>query len=207
MSRPKGSLNRPKAPTANGDVDTDHNKKPKADKPPKAAPEALNDDQLQVLFHKHKRDYEKALAAKKDAAAKFLNVCKLAKSESVSIKDIKLAIDLESEGGEERMREDIQRRHRVARWAGLPVGTQPSFFDEEDRTPSVDRARAEGHRSGLKGESANAPSHFGMLQQQAWLTGWGEGQKVLTDRIKETHNDQRAEDAAEFDGGEEAPAT
>lgn len=165
----------------------------------KPAKAPLTDAELQGLFEHHKGNYEKALAAKKKADATFKDICKKAKAESVSIADIKLAIDLEDDGGEERLREKIERTHRVARWLGLPVGTQPSFFDEVDRTPSVDKAEAEGHRSGLKGESANPPPHFGMAQQQAWLTGWHTGQKVLTDRIRQTNDDQRGEDAAEFD--------
>lgn len=197
LSRPKGSKNKAKAPTADqGDVETDHN----GNGAGHPAKEPLTDEQQQGLFEHHKGKYEKALASKKAADAALKNICKTAKGEGVSVADIKLAIDLEEDGGEERLREKIERQHRIARWLGLPVGSQPSFFDDEDRTPSVEKAEAEGKRAGMKGESCNPPGHLGMAQAQYWTAGWHAGQKVLADRIGQKHDQERAEDAAEFDG-------
>lgn len=190
MARPQGSKNKPKAPTADGEVETSHNGHAKA---------PLTDEQLQGLFEHHKAAYEQSLKAKKAADAAFKNTAKLAKFDGVSIADIKLAIDLEEEGGEERLREKIAAQHRIARWLGLPVGTQPSFFDDEDRMPSIDKAAIEGKRAGLKGESCNPPAHYGSAQQQAWIDEWHIGQKVLADRIGQKHDGERAADAAEFD--------
>ena len=193
MARPKGSRNKPKVPAADGEVETTHNGSVKPGKEP------LTDEQMQGLFEHHKEEYERGLKAKKAADAALKNICKLAKSEGVSIADIKLAIDLEEDGGEERLREKIAAQHRIARWLGLPVGTQPSFFDDEDRMPSVEKAELDGKRAGLKGESADPPAHYGLAQQQYWLTGWHAGQKILAERIAQKHDQERAEDAAEFD--------
>jgi ribosome modulation factor len=189
MGRTRGSRNRPKDDAADSAK-------------PNNAP--LTDEQQQALFFEHQKAYKAALEKKKAADAAFKNQCKLIKSEGTSVKDIKAAIDLESEGGEERLREEIERKHRIARWLGLPVGTQPSFFDEADRTPSIDKAMADGKRAGLKGESATPPKHYGGQQQGAWMEGWHEGQAVLMNRMGQKHDEQRAQDAADFDKPGEA---
>ena len=193
MGRPKGSTNKPKVPAADGEVESTHNGAGRPGREPQT------DEQLQALFEQHKKHYEAALAEKKKADTDFKNTCKLAKSEGVSIADIKLAIELEEEGGEEKLREKIAANHRVARWLGLPVGTQPSFFDDEDRTPSIDKAFNEGKRAGLKGDPCSSPHHYGTQQSQSWIDGWQEGQQVIAARFKETHDAQRAKDATEFD--------
>lgn len=172
-----------KVPSADGDVDQEHNGKPSK------AP--LTDEQLQSLTAHHTKAYVKALAEKKKTDAEFKNICKLAKAEGVSVADIKDTIALETEEGREELRAEIERKHRVARWAGLPVGAQPSFF-EEDRTPSIDKARADGKRAGLKGESANPPRQMGHEQTEHWMVGWHEGQKVLAERIKQSGDAEAA---------------
>lgn len=191
MGRPPGSRNKAKAPSAkapsaDGEVSISHN-------------EPLTDEQLQALFEQHKKHYEAALADKKKADADFKNVCKRAKGEGVSIADIRLAIDLEGEGGVEKLREKIAAQHRVARWFGLPVGTQPSFFDHDDRTPSIDKAFNDGKRAGLKGDAASPPHHLGVQQSSSWLDGHAAGQAVIAARFKEKHDEQRAEDSKAFD--------
>ena len=183
MARPVGSKNKPKAPTADGEVASNHNGKP--------AREPLTDEQEHALCAHHALAYEKALAAKKAADAAFKNTCKLAKSEGVPLASIKDYIELQTEEGQEKLREEIARKHKVARWAGLPVGTQANFFDEEP--PSIDRAMDDGKRAGLKGESAKPPDHLTQQQQDAWLEGHAQGQSIIAGRFQKTGDDDGPE--------------
>ncbi len=76
----------------------------------------LTDEQLQVLVFQHKKEYAAALAKKKEADAALKNVCKKAKAElgAGAVDDIKLAIELDSDEGQARLREEMDRKARVA---------------------------------------------------------------------------------------------
>lgn len=185
MGRKPGSKNRPKTDEEGGLTGKPNN-----------AP--LTDEQLQSLFFEHKRAYEKSLTAFKAAQADLKNTGKLIKAEGGSVAEVKIAIALESDGGNEKMQQRIERELRVAKWMGAPVGTQFSLLDE-DRTPSIDKATDDGKRAGLKGENCTPPNHMGDQQQQAWIDGWHAGQKVLADRIAQKHGQERAQDAEDFE--------
>jgi len=214
--RPKGSTNKTKAakpekfpePQAENEAVRPGSNKPKAPKGPTVKPqvakEPLNDEQEHALTQHHSEKYKKLLELKKTAAANLKNGCKLAKAEGVSLKQIKEYIDYQTEEGQERLREDLARKQKVARWAGLPVGTQINFLEEIDRTPIDERTREDGKRAGLKGEKCEAPRHVPGNLISAWVEGWTAGQAVLAARITQ----QKDEDSREFDdelpaGGEE----
>ena len=206
MARPKGSTNKPKADGA-----------PKAAKVPKAPREprvaqigdnsgavAPTDEQLQALHFQHVAKYEKAVETKRRADVALKNVAEAAKKDlgPRAVAEIKLAIQLKTPEGEVRVRDTLASQLRVARWAGLPVGSQADLFPE-DRTPAVDRARADGKRAGLAGEHPKTPHHPSTPQAQAWLEGWHEGQAVLVGGIKTT---VEAVHAFEVDAEDPRPA-
>lgn len=200
--RPRGAKNKtrkkgeafPDPQAENGHVEPNHNQ-------PHVAKEPLNDEQLHALTAHHAKAYEKLLAAKKASDAALKNGCKLAKAEGVPLKQIKEYIDLQTEEGQAAFREDLARQHMVARWAGMPVGTQMNFFDEVDRTPSDEQAKSDGKRAGLRGEKCEAPRHLPGNLVSAWTEGWHSGQEVLAGKIKQ----QRQEDGEEFDKNPPAP--
>lgn len=154
----------------------------------------LTDEQLESLFHHHKRLYANALAAKKKADADFKNTCKRAKSESVDPKMIAFALELEGDK-DGRLEQERAEKERIARWMGAGYGEQLSLLD---RTPGEDRAGAEGFRAGAAGESRNSP-YSGILEA-AWLDGWTRGQKSLQSSL--SLFEERAKAAAEDDGPE-----
>lgn len=168
----------------------------------------LSDDDLQALFWQHKRAYVEALARKKDADAKFKNVCKTAKAElgDGSVEDIKTAIELETEEGEARISDRLKRVLRVSRWAGASIGTQFDMFDEgADKTPADDRAFAEGKRDGLKGEPRKTDYHPSTSQYRRYMDGYQVGQEALVrSKIKPTANDDAT--AAPTDSGSDGEA-
>lgn len=205
--RPKGSKNKTKdtstVPASDRTVDPKDNEDkqatPAAPRGPTVAKDPLSDEQEHALTAHHTREYEKFLKAKKDADANFKNACKRAKSEGVGLRQIKEYIDYQTDEGRERLKEDLARKQKVARWAGLPVGTQINFLEEVDRTPIDERTKDDGKRAGLRGEKCEASKHIPGNLISAWVEGWQEGQGVLSARIKQTSDEQRAEDAKTFD--------
>lgn len=189
MARPKGSKNRPKIIAANTN----------AAAPPPANHNQLTDEQRQSLFFQHKQKYEHMLGLKKKADADFKNACKLAKSEvgDDAVERIKYAIELETEEGENRLKERILRQAEVARWMGLPIGAQGALFGE-DRTPADDRARDEGKRAGMEGKERRSPYDPATSQARAWMEGYDAGQDVNRSLMK---------DAIKPLGTKAAPAT
>jgi hypothetical protein len=91
----------------------------------------------------------------------------------------------------------------VARFLNHPVGTQPELpLDMEDRTPGVDKAKAEGEVAGAEGQKCSAPYAAGSPMEQAWLTGWHDGQAILASAFQKLEA-KAAEDPAEDDEGED----
>ncbi|MFG1245750.1 hypothetical protein [Xanthobacter flavus] len=176
MARPKGSKNKPKIVPANAN----------ASPPPPANHNQLTDEQQQALFEQHKTKYEHFLALKKKADADFKNACKLAKSElgDGAVDDIKLSIQLETPEGEAEFKEEMDRKARVARWKGLPIGMQASLF-VEDRTPGDERAFGEGKRAGMAGKERRAPYDAATSQFRKWLEGYDAGQEVNRSLMKD----------------------
>jgi hypothetical protein len=69
----------------------------------------------------------------------------------------------------------------VARFLNHPVGTQPELpLVMEDRTPGIDKAKAEGEIAGAEGKTCSAPYAAGSPNEQAWIKGWHDGQATIT---------------------------
>lgn len=181
--RPKGSKNKPKViETSPG---AGHNS-------------GLTGDQLQALTLQHKAKYQKSLAAKKEADAAFRNICKQAKAElgEDAIDDIKLAIELDSEEGQARLKADMERRARVAAWFGLEIGTQGALF-APDRTPVEDKAFAEGKRAGMEGTLRSAPQHYAQDIAERWYQGYDAGQTIIRGQMKDAFTTPHQEQSAD----------
>lgn len=181
------------APAANG-----HNK-----------PE-LTDDEQRALMLQHKRPYQEALQAKKDAAAAFLSVCKKAKAECGKevVADIKDAILMDSAEGQKAIKAEIERQHKVARWMGLAVGTEPSFFEHTDRRQAIDIAYDAGKIAGMEGKTQQPPHDPSVPQYQRWLEGWHDGQDILMSafgKIKTAPVASETENEADTSGAPFAP--
>lgn len=138
---------------------------------------ALTEEQRQALHWQHLKSYERALKLKKDADAAFKNACKIIKADGGNVNAIKLTISLQTPEGESAFRARMEMEAEVAKWNG--VGVQVDMFSDE-RQPSVDKARADGKRAGLKGETAKPPHAPETEQFRQWMEGYYEGQSVLT---------------------------
>jgi len=100
-----------------------------------------------------------------------------------AVRDIRTWALLKDEKGEEKLKEKIEAQMRIARWLGLAMGTQAELFGE-DRTPSVDRAYAEGKRDGLAGDPCKPDYAPELEQYRLYMDGFHEGQAILAKGIK-----------------------
>jgi hypothetical protein len=198
MGRPKGSRNRkngtaePKAsapaPEAEGaGPEPGHN----------GGPPELTDDERRALLFQHKRNYEAALADKKAADANFKNACKRAKAEcgKDAVDDIKDAIAFEAPNGQQLFAAEVERKQRIARWLGLPVGAQVEF-NFIDRTPVDDRAFDAGKVAGMEGKDCKPPAS--VHAPEKWTEGWHAGQAVLMSAFTKVKAAAGEEDASKL---------
>lgn len=143
-------------------------------------PEPLSEDQTIALTFTHKRAYSAALAVKKKADADLKNAAKLAKAElgADAIADIKDIIAVETEEGEKKLKAEVERKLKIARWMGLPNGANGDLFPQVDRAPAIDRAAARGKRDGLAGERADPQCDPSVPQYNSYMEAYHAGQKV-----------------------------
>lgn len=146
----------------------------------------LTDDQRFALTAMHKKVIARIMVAQQELANDLRNAKKLAKSElgPYAIDDIKDMIALETEEGEAKHKAEVERRVKVARWMGLPVGTQGSIFEAVDREPAEDKAYHLGKRHGLAGDTQQNPHSPGAPQYQRYLDGFHDGNAVLAQGIR-----------------------
>lgn len=201
MGRPKGSKNRKNGAAAEAAADA-----PKAATPAPGhnAPAELTDDEKRALLFQHKRKYETALADKRAADAEFKNVCKKAKAECgwAAVDEIKDAIAFEAPNGQQLFAAEVERKQRIARWLGLPVGAQVEF-NFTDRTPVDDRAFDAGKVAGMEGKDCKPPASCHAPEK--WTAGWHDGQAVLMSaftKVKAAGGEGEV-DATEAAGAEE----
>lgn len=92
--------------------------------------------------------------------------------------------------------EEIEQRRaeiEVARFLNHPIGTQPDFFNEPDRTPDVDKAKAQGEAAGAGGKTCSSPWSVGSPQEQSWIEGWHIGQATIASAFKKLEAKAAAE--------------
>lgn len=138
----------------------------------------LTDDERHALHLRHCREYEVALSAKKEVDADFKNVGKRIKSEDDSVAMVKKTIMARTPEGEAALKGEMEETANVLRWSGVDVGDTKDMFPT-DRTPSVDRANAEGKRAGMDGAVCKPPHDPSVPQYKAWIDGWQDGQGIL----------------------------
>lgn len=101
---------------------------------------------------------------------------------------------------DDKMIEQRRAEIEVARFLNHPIGTQPELpLNMEDRTPDVERARAQGEIAGAEGKSRTPPWSTGSPQEQAWLDGWSAGQSTLLSAFKKLEAKAEAEPEDESD--------
>lgn len=160
-------------------------KKPKIDKPakepkaPKGEPKRTDvagsntmDPQKRALFLSDKDKYAKAIERQKSATAAVRNAAKTIKADGFSMRQIKLAIQLETPEGEAEFRSLIANDLLAAQYQGAAIGAQLSLFLEPDRTPAVDMAYDEGQKDAMEGKSAKPGYDPSTAQHARYMDGF-----------------------------------
>ncbi|HEY1980725.1 MAG TPA: hypothetical protein VGH13_11610 [Xanthobacteraceae bacterium] len=139
---------------------------------------SLSDDEKRALTLHHKRKYETADALVEKAKADRTAVADLAKSDlgKGALADIK---DMILADNPKKMKGVLERAQRLARWAGLKVGSQPQLFEQAQ----VDNFE-NGKTAGMSGDTCEPPKNLAQDAQQLWINGWHEGQTVLMAAFK-----------------------
>jgi hypothetical protein len=139
---------------------------------------SLTDDEKRALTLHHKRSYEAADALVEKAKADRTAIADLAKSDlgKGALADIK---DMILADNPKKMKATVERMQRLARWAGLKIGSQPQLFEAVE----IDRFE-EGRTAGMSGATCEPPKNFAQDAQQLWITGWHDGQTVLMAAFK-----------------------
>lgn len=162
----------------------------------------LTDDEKRALTFHHAKAYEAADAlvekAKKDRAA----VVDLAKADlgRGAKADI---VDLLTANTPAKMKAVVERVQRLARWAGLPVGSQPQLFER-----AADPFE-EGKVAGMQGEKCEPPLSLAQDAFQMWIAGWHDGQTILArafTKKRQPAPPPASTDPAQMDIEHDAPA-
>ena len=132
-------------------------------KEPKAANSKSNsvDPEKRQLFLANKDAFQKASDKLKKAQAAVRSLGKTIKEDGFTVKQIKLAIQLETPEGEADFKASVANDLLAAQYVGAAIGSQLSMFMEPDRTPAVDIAADEGAKDALEHKAAKpkyAPS-------------------------------------------------
>jgi hypothetical protein len=132
----------------------------------------LTDDEKRALTFHHAKAYEAADAMVEKAKKDRGSVVDLAKADlgRGAKADI---VDLLTANTPAKMKSVVERVQRLARWAGLPMGTQPQLFE---RTADPFE---EGKVAGMQGEKCEPPLSLAQDAFQKWISGWHEGQTIL----------------------------
>jgi ribosome modulation factor len=138
----------------------------------------LTDDEKRALTLHHKRAYEAADALVEKAKADRTAIADLAKSDlgKGALADIK---DMILADNPKKMKGVLERAQRLARWAGLKVGSQPQLFEA-----ALTDHFEDGKTAGKSGDRCEPPVKLAHDAQQLWIGGWHEGQTVLMAAFK-----------------------
>lgn len=138
----------------------------------------LTDEEKRALTLNHKRRYEAADALVEKAKAERTAIADQAKHDlgKGALADIK---DMILADNPKKMKSVLERAQRLARWAGLKVGTQPQLFE----AAQVDHFE-DGKTAGMSGDTCEPPKNLAQDAAQLWIGGWHEGQTVLTAAFK-----------------------
>ncbi len=158
----------------------------------------MSDEQRAKLTFQHKEKYSRILQTKKDADTALRNFGKEIKSDlgAKGLADIKDMIELESPEGEQKLKDDMNRRARVMRWMAMPVGSTVDMF-ADDRRPITEKAKAEGKKAGLAGDRHDNPYHQTNDGHAAWNAGFIEGQDVILAKFKPTDTEAASDSLAD----------
>lgn len=139
--------------------------------------DVAEDKTNQALFLDHFAKITEQRKKADKANSDLRNLYKKAKADGFTKKEIDYAVDLMKDEDDKMVQERL-RQQQIARWMGHKIGTQGELFEAADRTPILEKAKAEGFRAGSMGAGSSTCPYEGQ-QGQEWLKGWHEAQDTL----------------------------
>jgi hypothetical protein len=158
-------------------------KKDKAAKPTKAAGSNSVDPEKRALFLSDKEAYAKAAEKLRKAQAAVRTLGKTIKADGFSLRQVKLAIQLETPEGEADFKSSVANDLLAAQYVGAAIGSQLSMFMEPDRTPAVEIAYSEGQKASMENRAAVPKYDPSTEQHAAYMRGFHEHQAELAKGI------------------------
>lgn len=162
----------------------------------------LTEDQQAALFFQHKN---KIVALREKLASvnsELRTAFKVAKSEGFTKKEIDFAIALEDDEDDKIQKERL-RQNQIARWLGVPLGTQAELDLQPDRRSIEEKAAAEGKKAGMNGETLNPPYAPGTPGYEPYVEAWHLGQAAIFSIEKMKSETQLLRPESEDEGGDD----
>lgn len=158
--------------------------------------EGLDDEHRQSLTRQHADKRRPLLEKEKAARADRMNYDKVIKAElgANGLADIKLLEELDTPEGEAKLKAELERQARVARWAG--VGIQLDLLNVGEPS-SADRARSEAVRDANSGKAAKTDYSPGTPEYDAYMEAWHEAHSKRNATLAAAVNGDAGEAAAE----------
>jgi hypothetical protein len=133
---------------------------------------------MAALFFQHKNTIIALRDQVASVSGKLRSAYKVAKSEGFSKKEIDFAISLEDDEDDKIQKERL-RQNQIARWMGIPLGTQTELELEPDRRSIEEKAAAEGKKAGMNGETLSPPYAPGTAGYEPYVEAWHLGQAAI----------------------------
>jgi len=133
------------------------------------------DDEKQKLFFKHERDLAPILAREALVKAELKKVYANAKADGFHKFEFNYSRQMATPEGEAEIAAKQEALYRIARWKGVPIGTQSDMFAEDTRR---DEFFEDGKRANFAGSSRKAPSHLNVKDSHRWYAGFDHASAV-----------------------------
>ena len=136
------------------------------------APKA--DPKMRELARHHADKYRRLKEAQNKANRAMQALGKEVKGDGLTMRQIKLMVELSTPEGEAAWRMTIANDLIAAQYQGAAIGQQLVLFLEPDRTPSVDIAYDEGVQDSIDGKTANPGYDPSVPQHASYMKGYHE---------------------------------
>ena len=146
--------------------------KPKADKSAKAT--NLIDPKLRAVFLSNKENYAKLMKRMGAVQKDLRQFGKTVKQDGFTMRQIKLAVQLETPEGEAVFKAAVAGDLLAAAYTGADIGEQLPLFLDEVRKPAVDRAFEEGQKAAMEDKPARPDYHPSTPQHASYMRGFHE---------------------------------
>jgi hypothetical protein len=130
------------------------------------------DPKMREIARHHRDKYVKLYDAQKKANRAMQAFGKEVKADGLSMRTIKLMVELSTPEGEAAWRMTIANDLIAAQYQGATIGQQLALFLEPDRTPAVDIAYDEGVRDSMDGKTAKPDFHPSTPQHASYMRGY-----------------------------------